>query len=90
MKQLLLVLLFFPMLGWGQQLGWGSYTTISANADGYGRPRIVLTANNYPLIILSADSIFPSSIQFILMPFFSILRKKVICFLAKRWITVLS
>ena len=44
------------MIGFCQQLGWGSYTTISSNADGYGRPRIVLTANNYPLIIWRKDS----------------------------------
>jgi len=44
------------MIGFGQQLGWGSYTTISSGADGYGRPRIVLTANNYPLIIWRKDS----------------------------------
>jgi len=56
MKKLLLILLCLPMIGFCQQLGWGSYTTISSNADGYGRPRIVLTANNYPLIIWRKDS----------------------------------
>jgi len=43
------------MIGFGQQLLWGSYTTISSAADGYGRPRIVLTEDNAPLIIWRKD-----------------------------------
>ena len=46
------------MIGFGQseQLNWGDFTTISSSLDGYGRPRIVLTANNYPLIIWRKDA----------------------------------
>ena len=51
------------MIGFCQQLGWGSYTTISSSADGYGRPRIVLTANKYPLIIWIKDSSPKSSLS---------------------------
>ena len=58
MKKLLLILLCLPLIGFGQlpQLSWGSFTTISSNADGYGRPRIVLTSDNTPLIIWRKDS----------------------------------
>ena len=56
MKKLLLILLCLPMIGLGQQLIWDSYITISSNSDGYGRPRIVLTGDNYPLIIWRKDS----------------------------------
>ena len=56
MKKLLLILLFFPMIGFGQQLLWDAYTTISSTSDGYGRPRIVLTENASPLIIWRKDS----------------------------------
>ena len=55
MKKLLLILLCLPMIGFGQKL-ISNYTTISSGIDGYGRPRIVLTANNYPLVIWRKDS----------------------------------
>jgi len=44
------------MIGFGQQLLWDAYTTISSNSDGYGRPRIVLTEDKSPLIIWRKDS----------------------------------
>ena len=58
MKKICFILFFFPIIGFGQapQLNWSSFTTISSNSDGYGRPRIVLTANNYPLIIWRKDN----------------------------------
>jgi len=56
MKKLLLILLCLPMIGFGQQLIWDSYTTISNISDGYGRPRIVLTEDKSPLIIWRKDS----------------------------------
>ena len=56
MKKVILIVLFFPIIGFTQELVWSPYTTISSNTDGYGRPRIVLTADNHPLIIFRKDS----------------------------------
>ena len=39
-----------------QQLNFNQYKTVSENADGFGRPRVVLTANNTPLVIWRKDS----------------------------------
>ena len=58
MKKLLLILLCLPMIGFGQsqELFWDSFIPISSGVDGYGRPRIVLTSDNKPLIIWRKDS----------------------------------
>tara|TARA_B100001540_G_scaffold128097_1_gene114223 strand:+ start:2172 stop:3506 length:1335 start_codon:yes stop_codon:yes gene_type:complete len=58
LNRLLIILFFYPFVIFGQieQLNWGSYTTISSNIEGYGRPRIVLTANDDPLIIWRKDA----------------------------------
>ena len=39
-----------------QQLNFDQYKIVSENADGFGRPRVVLTANNTPLVIWRKDS----------------------------------
>lgn len=51
-----LFLITLSLAAYAQQLSWSSFTTISSNADGYGRPRIALTSNNDPLIIWRKDS----------------------------------
>ena len=40
----------------GQQIAFDSYFEISGGMDGYGRPRIVLTSQDNPLIIWRKDS----------------------------------
>ena len=53
MKNLIL-LLFFPFLTFGQQLQLNNPIIISSgSAEGYDRPRVVITANNSPFIIWS-------------------------------------
>ena len=56
MKNIVLTLLCLPLFGLGQQFIFEPYTTVSSMGDGYGRPRIVLTANNSPLIIWRKNS----------------------------------
>ena len=53
---IILLLSILSLIGHAQQLSWSSFTNISGNSDGYGRPRIVLTSNNDPLIIWRKDS----------------------------------
>jgi len=53
MKNLILFL-FFPFLTFGQQLQLNNPIIISSgSAEGYDRPRVVITANNSPFIIWS-------------------------------------
>jgi hypothetical protein len=56
MKNLIL-LLFFPFLTFGQQLQLNNPIIISSgSAEGYDRPRVVITANNSPFVIWSKAS----------------------------------
>ena len=58
MKKRLLILLFLVIvfIGESQQIFLSSFFEISSGSDGYGRPRIVLTSENSPLIIWRKDS----------------------------------
>tara|TARA_B100000767_G_scaffold164124_1_gene153871 strand:+ start:2343 stop:3674 length:1332 start_codon:yes stop_codon:yes gene_type:complete len=58
MKKLLFILLLVPimLIGQPQQIFFSPFIDISSNSDGYGRPRIVLTSDNSPLIIWRKDS----------------------------------
>ena len=62
MKHLILFL-FFPVLIFGQQLQLNNPIIISSgSAEGYDRPRVVITANNSPFIIWSKAT-SPKSIK---------------------------
>ena len=53
---ILVILLSIPTLIFSQEISFEQHTVISDNSDGYGRPRIVLTNNNNPLIIWRKDA----------------------------------
>lgn len=55
MKKLLLLLLL-PTVSLSQEIMWSNYQLISSGSEGYGRPRICLTNNNYPFIIWTKDN----------------------------------
>jgi len=53
----LILFLFFPFLTFGQQLQLNNPIIISSgSAEGYERPRVVITANNSPFVIWSKPS----------------------------------
>ena len=58
MRNILLILfwLLIVLVGQSQQIFFSSFIEISGAGDGYGRPRIVLTSENNPLIIWRKDS----------------------------------
>ena len=58
MKRIIIIFSLFllVLITYSQDLNWSPYTTISSSSDGYGRPRVVLTSNNNPLIIWRKDS----------------------------------
>ena len=58
MNKLLFILFLVPiiLIGQPQQIFFSPFIDISSNSDGYGRPRIVLTSDNSPLIIWRKDS----------------------------------
>lgn len=62
MKRLLLLIMITPFFVQAQILNWGTHTTVNTAADGYGRPRIVLTVNDSPFIIWTKEST-PKSIK---------------------------
>lgn len=54
MKNLIILFLFFPFLTFGQQLQLNNPIIISSgSAEGYNRPRVVITANESPFVIWS-------------------------------------
>ena len=59
-----LFLLYIPFFTFGQvQLTPQNYTVVSSgSSEGYDRPRVIVTANNYPFIIWSKLS-SPKSIR---------------------------
>ena len=56
MKRLLISLVLLPLISQSQELFWSPFKIISSDIDGFGRPRVVLTADNNPLIIWRKDS----------------------------------
>ena len=54
MKKALIVIFISSLISVdivAQQLTFDQHKTISENSDGFGRPRVVLTTNDDPLII---------------------------------------